>query len=91
MGKPIVERLLDHLDENSGSFYRLWHMSGTTPTKAVADYRDIIEGANYDLEDDGFDLGNLIESIVADLDHDQVFEFGSGILHRKKQYRDKYS
>lgn len=86
----VVERLLKHLDDNAGSFYRLWAKPGATPRDAVGEFRDMIETANSDLEDDYFEIGNLIEGIIEDLSSDDVFELGCGILYRKTQYRDKY-
>lgn len=91
MGKSIVDHLLGHLDDNAGTFYRLWRKPGDTPATVVAEFASMIEDANSELEDDYFELGNLLENMVAGLDADERYEFGSGILHMKKKYRDKYS
>lgn len=86
----VVERLLKHLDENPGSFYRLWNHAGDTPTSAVRRFREIIEGAKDNLEDDYCYLGDLVFDIIADLDTGERWELGQGILHRAAKNKNKY-
>lgn len=86
----VVERLLKHLDDNHGSFYRLWKKTDTTPSRAVAEYRDEVENAAYDLECDDHYLSEIINGIIDDLSPEQVFEFGNAIMNRMAKYRDMY-
>lgn len=90
MSLTITEHLLRHLDENPGSFYRLWRKPGDTPGRAVAELRDIIEDGVSDLEDDSFFLGDLVRAMLNGIGSEESWELGQGILARKTKYANRY-
>lgn len=86
----VVEKLLKHLDENPGSFYQLWNSAGDTPNSAVRRFKEIVERACSDLEDDYCYLGDLILHFIDDLETEDRWELGQGILHRAAKNKGKY-